>query len=164
MAITLECTGCGGEIEVGDEYAGKQIRCGRCKALLTVPAASGRTEREGVTERPAATPAPPPLSPRRRRDWGDEEDEDLRRGRSVAKTGSFSGVLIAVIAAVVLLGVCGLRRSDRRCHLAVDAGAPRGGTGAAEGRDQGTTDRQGSSDEGGADRQEGRHQAADQGG
>jgi phage FluMu protein Com len=42
MAITLECTGCGGAMEVANEQAGQQIRCGRCATVLQVPDAELR--------------------------------------------------------------------------------------------------------------------------
>lgn len=97
MPITFSCA-CGQQLEMADEYAGRQARCPACQAVVTVPAAAP----------PPLPPAPPPkarladpdvtdddhgagassLNPldrrntpsgRRRRDEDDEEDEDRPR-------------------------------------------------------------------------------------
>src|SRR5262245_55569943 len=61
--IQFSCT-CGTMLRVKDEHAGKQTRCPKCGAEMTVPAT-----------REAPPPAPPPPPPRRPR------DEDVSEGR-----------------------------------------------------------------------------------
>jgi hypothetical protein len=51
MPIIFRCAGCGSLNRVGDDVAGKAVRCGKCQAVLTAPAAG--------TPAPAA-PEPPP--------------------------------------------------------------------------------------------------------
>lgn len=102
MPITFSCA-CGQQLEMADEYAGKQARCPSCQAVVTVPSAAPAPP-------PLPTAAPPkarladsdvtdvtdddhgagaaslnPLdrrntpSSRRRRDEDDEDDEDRPR-------------------------------------------------------------------------------------
>jgi predicted Zn finger-like uncharacterized protein len=77
MAIELTCPTCAGRLRVGDEAAGRQIRCGRCQTVLSAP------------EPPPAPPAPPPFElvddpderPARRRRDDDDDDRSARRAR-----------------------------------------------------------------------------------
>ncbi|QJW95661.1 hypothetical protein [Frigoriglobus tundricola] len=43
MAIEFVCPACGGTLRVGDETAGRVIRCGGCMTALRVPAADADT-------------------------------------------------------------------------------------------------------------------------
>jgi predicted Zn finger-like uncharacterized protein len=84
MPIVFRCPGCGSLNRVGDEMAGKAVRCGKCPTVLTVPAAGAPAPPE-----PEPPPAPvpeaedvrepvaPPKRSRRRED--DEDDEPRRR-------------------------------------------------------------------------------------
>src|SRR5260370_33893510 len=81
MAISIKCSGCGGLLEVGNEYAGKPVRCKRCQTVLTVPAEPASAEIDVVAKEPVAqeatnavtgrptTSAPPS---RRPRNWDDD--------------------------------------------------------------------------------------------
>jgi phage FluMu protein Com len=40
MAIDLRCPGCGKTLRVGDEHAGRQVRCPACQKVATAPAAT----------------------------------------------------------------------------------------------------------------------------
>lgn len=53
MPITFAC-GCGRQLQVGDEYAGKKARCPECNAVLDVPFADAPP--------PLPTPAKPPIA------------------------------------------------------------------------------------------------------
>ena len=48
--ITFSCVGCGANLHIGDEWAGKQGRCPHCQTLtwLPAPVSSGRTSKLGV--------------------------------------------------------------------------------------------------------------------
>ena len=41
--IRLNCSNCGQKIKTDDKYAGKRVHCPKCKALLQIPQAEGRT-------------------------------------------------------------------------------------------------------------------------
>ncbi len=49
MAIETTCTGCGKQLSVGDEFAGRQARCPACGQIYNIPSAG-----------PAFPPPPPP--------------------------------------------------------------------------------------------------------
>jgi hypothetical protein len=51
MAIDFQCA-CGQPLQIGEEFAGRQVRCPACNNVATVPAAGGQGE--------AITAAPPP--------------------------------------------------------------------------------------------------------
>src|SRR5262245_21940551 len=40
MVIPLHCSACGSLIKIGDEFAGRKVRCPRCQAVMQAPAAS----------------------------------------------------------------------------------------------------------------------------
>src|SRR5262245_26877288 len=52
MAIELTCPGCASKLRVDDALAGKQVRCGRCTTVVTVP--------DLFTEPLPPSPPPPP--------------------------------------------------------------------------------------------------------
>jgi hypothetical protein len=87
MAIIVRCN-CGKKLQVADDMAGKHVRCGACKEVLTVP---------------AAAPEPPMVRP--------AESEPPRRPKRAKNAGGGSKVwLFALlgVAAVLLLGCLGV--------------------------------------------------------
>lgn len=118
MAIEFACPSCGGTLQVGDESAGRVIRCGACMTALRVPAADAAAPDPYEVERPAPLPPPParpepsadaPIEPRRRRDPDDPYDARPRRRRPPPPPPAGYGVFfwLVVIGAVMLLGVVG---------------------------------------------------------
>lgn len=66
MPITFSCV-CGQQLEMSDEYAGKQARCPSCQAVVTVPSA-------------APPPLPPAAPPKARLADPDLTDDDHGAG------------------------------------------------------------------------------------
>jgi hypothetical protein len=68
MAIEFECPTCRGTLQVGDESAGRVIRCGACMTALRVPAAdpsqSGSLPPANPYDHPYSPPVSPPPPPR----------------------------------------------------------------------------------------------------
>src|SRR5688572_12657173 len=98
MAIEFVCPACGGTLQVGDESAGRVIRCGGCLSALRVPesdAARAAPPNPYEVDRPAPPPPPAParpapqnpeppaapVEPRRRRDPDEPPDDRPRRRR-----------------------------------------------------------------------------------
>ncbi len=50
MAVPVQCTECGYQFRVPDEYAGKRGRCPKCRAMLSVPPSVGREHALGMEE------------------------------------------------------------------------------------------------------------------
>src|SRR5439155_17653431 len=63
MPITLTCPSCGKQCAVKEEYAGQQVKCPSCPAVITVPHANPHAEAiiapELATTAPVASSAPP---------------------------------------------------------------------------------------------------------
>ncbi len=82
MAIEFACPACGATLQVGDDSAGRAIRCGGCMNTLRVPDAA-RPDPTDPTD--PYNPEPPagaaPVEPRRRRDPDDPFDDRPRRRR-----------------------------------------------------------------------------------
>jgi hypothetical protein len=73
MPITFSCA-CGKTLRVGDEHAGKRVKCPACQTIGSVPAPRPEPEPEPVFE--VVEPAPRPVAaPRPKRPWDDDEDE-----------------------------------------------------------------------------------------
>src|SRR5689334_16759136 len=53
MSIRFSCAQCGKAFAVGEQFAGKRVKCNGCGVLMTVPAATAALAATGVT--------PPPL-------------------------------------------------------------------------------------------------------
>jgi hypothetical protein len=62
MPIALSCA-CGQRSQVGDELAGRKVRCPVCQAVLDVPAARPAAPVPAVPPAARAVPAPPPVPP-----------------------------------------------------------------------------------------------------
>jgi hypothetical protein len=71
MPITFEC-GCGAELRVADEFAGKRAKCPSCEAVVPVPE---RRAEEPEEPRPRKAPTARRVAER------DEEGEDQSRRR-----------------------------------------------------------------------------------
>ena len=115
MAISIKCSGCGGLLEVGNEYAGKPVRCKRCQTVLTVPAEPASAEIDVVAKEPVAqeatnavtgrpTTSEPPS--RRPRNWDDDPRHESPRRRTPETRSSSAAVLIVVLSVVAVLGIC----------------------------------------------------------
>lgn len=127
MAIRVTCPDCGEVYDLSADLAGKRIRCGGCKGVLTVPvSASPRAAGGRSTASPRkSTPPPGPArrsparparddddSPRRsranaerasRRRMEEEDDPPRRRSARAEKAKRSPAVLIGISAGGVLL-------------------------------------------------------------
>ncbi len=135
MAIEFVCPACAGTLRVGDESAGRVIRCGACMTALRVPAADPVADPDppaapdpyhNSRAYPPPPPPPPPrhppaptnaeppdevppaarpVAPPRR----DRDDPRERRPRRAAPPPSGYGVFfwLVVVGAVLLVGVVG---------------------------------------------------------
>jgi phage FluMu protein Com len=86
MPITFNCA-CGKILRVGDEHAGKRVKCPACNAIGSVPA----PEIEPVFEVEEPEPVPlaaPPAAKQYSRPWQDENVEYDGSLYGVAKSGS----------------------------------------------------------------------------
>jgi predicted Zn finger-like uncharacterized protein len=68
MPTTLACPECGSKLRVPDDLAGQPVRCARCSATFTAPAAAPPPPSPARQERPRGPdagppPAPPPAGP-----------------------------------------------------------------------------------------------------
>ncbi len=103
--LAFACPSCGVQLQMSDDLAGRQVRCGSCQQVVTAPASSATA---------ITTEAPPPAEvPRRQRATVpvDDETDDRRRGprrdagSPAAATGA--GIGIGVILAIVAgVGMC----------------------------------------------------------
>jgi hypothetical protein len=132
MAIEFVCPNCAGTLQVGDDAAGRVIRCGGCLTMLRVPGAEAPPPGGSAPSSPAspfdetppprrvqptAAPADEPLPDERRRRRRDREDdyEDYdrpRRPRGEPPPAPGRGVFIWLVAVgalffLGLLGCCG---------------------------------------------------------
>lgn len=132
MAIEFVCPSCGGTLQVGDESAGRIIRCGGCMTALRVPAAdtandpgpaapnpyggqsyppppprrsSAPTEVEPLPDDPPAVARP--VAPRRDRDRDESDGERRSRRRPPPPAGKGVFFWLVIIGAVMLVGVVG---------------------------------------------------------
>ncbi len=129
MAIEFVCPACGGTLRVGDETAGRVIRCGGCMTALRAPAADaetgpsappspyddGRQYTPSEPPPPRVRPAPsarpearPVASPRRRPDPDGDRPRE-RRSRRPPPPPAGKGVFfwLVVVGAVLLVGIVG---------------------------------------------------------
>jgi hypothetical protein len=61
MALEVSCPACQASLRVRETYVGKQIKCPRCAAVLTVPGAPSAAPAARAQIRPAGRAAPPPV-------------------------------------------------------------------------------------------------------
>ena len=116
MPITTACTSCHARLNVGDDVAGKKIKCPRCGNIFRVVGSEDVTEELPLPPRKRAS-ALEERSPRRaerddeddddrprRRSRSEDDDED-ERPRSTKRSGSKAPLLIGIgVGAVVLIG------------------------------------------------------------
>lgn len=122
MAIEFVCPACGGTLQVGDESAGRVIRCGACLTALRVPEADAARVPAPAPTNPEPSAAAVPVEPRRRRDRDDPYDDrprrrrgpddpydDRPRRRRSPPPSAGYGVFfwLVVVGAVMLVGVIG---------------------------------------------------------
>ena len=106
MPIPLACDSCGATLNVGDEFAGRKVKCPKCKGILAVPAeaprsATRKADADQDDDRPAR---------KRRRD----NDDRPRRKRKGANKGLVIGLSVggALLIAGIVLTVVLLRRGS----------------------------------------------------
>jgi len=107
MAIQFRCAECSSLMQVGEEFAGRKVRCPKCQAVATAPApaAPSPTPREALTERRPTEPPPvPPPTARPRRHEDDYRDwpPPRRRDRRPVESSS-AGLIAALIGGGVFL-------------------------------------------------------------
>jgi hypothetical protein len=102
MPIPVTCSKCAAQDHVHEDTAGTTVACKQCAAPIAVPSLGGAT----ATAIEASKPSPQ-APPRRKRDWGDEEEERPRVGTT--KQGEGIGTALLMVAGLVALGclVCG---------------------------------------------------------
>ena len=102
MAITVTCSKCAAQDHVNENTADTTVACKQCAAPILVPGRNGATATASEAAKPSSQ-APP----RRKRDWGDEEE--VRRQAGKTKDGEGIGSTLAAVAGVVALSclVCG---------------------------------------------------------
>jgi hypothetical protein len=100
MSITFRCN-CGKKLQVSDDMAGKQVRCGACQSVQSVPSAVVATVRPARPEEISAARAERPA---------DEPAPGAKRPRRVKKSGGSSALLFILlgVGAVILLGCLGV--------------------------------------------------------
>ncbi len=126
MAIEFVCPTCNGTLQVGDDAAGRVVRCGGCLSTLRVPAADSsthgppaspfETEPPPRRTRPPRNESPDDRPRRRRRDLDEEEspDDSPRRRRDTygeppppGRSAFFWLVIIGSILLMGMIGCCG---------------------------------------------------------
>jgi hypothetical protein len=151
MAIEFVCPTCNGTLQVGDDAAGRVIRCGGCQSMLRVPVpdagsaapappaspfeAEPPPPRRPRADRAEPPPEPEPDRPRRRRRERDDDDEDRPRRRRdpsdepppPGRGAFFWLVVLGGVLFVGLLGCCGglwllLPKENWHTHESKDGG------------------------------------------
>jgi hypothetical protein len=109
--LVFTCSSCGAKLQMGEELAGKQVRCSSCQAVVTAPL----VDEQAAIQAAPSSPAPVPFEksdakgvPPRERD----DRDDIRRGprRDVGSSAGAAvgaGLGIGAIVMIVLgLGAC----------------------------------------------------------
>ncbi len=89
MPIIIECLSCNSKLKVEDEFAGRKVKCPKCKSIIEVaPSQPSSTEDRIQAAPPARTAADlrvktgkAPALPPAEDDWDDHEDDERRRPR-----------------------------------------------------------------------------------
>lgn len=113
--IRVTCPTCGQALEVGAEYDGKEVECGKCLQVFVAKGSGGGTIAGTPSWRgkiPAAQPSTPPAQRRRDNDFEhdrerDEYDEDDYEPRS-SNGGGASGIAVVGLIFGVLALCCPL--------------------------------------------------------
>jgi prepilin-type processing-associated H-X9-DG protein len=111
--LTFTCSSCGAKLQMGEDLAGKQVRCSSCQAVITAAAVE---EQAAIQAAPAATAtAPVPFekrTPARGPAERDDDRDDIRRGPrrdagSTAGAAAAAGIGAGAIILIVLgVGAC----------------------------------------------------------
>jgi hypothetical protein len=96
MSIPVACSKCAAQDHVHEDTAGTTVACKQCAAPIAVPSRSGATATAIEASRPS-----PQAPPRRKRDWGDEEEERPRVGKR--KDGEGIGTTLLTVAGIMAL-------------------------------------------------------------
>lgn len=99
MSVSATCPNCDAKFQLGDELAGKRVKCRKCSHVFTLPAEDNEDEQISATPPKRKGPPPPPSKN------GDRERSrpKIRRKES---TSSGSGMLMIVL--LLVLGGGGL--------------------------------------------------------
>ncbi len=116
MPITARCPSCGGTVKAPDHLAGRTVKCPKCTAAITLPAAAGDPGAIRTAPPPGPTPAPlppadpvsagPPPRPARAPAVDEDFEEDAPRRRDdyvAAPSSAGNGMAIAGM----VLGIIG---------------------------------------------------------
>src|SRR5262249_50023127 len=95
VMISTICPRCGVPLNVPDEFAGREVRCGGCRTVFAAPLPPADVL--PVLEEADPDPAPPP---RRRPPYGRRPPLQRRRGGRTL-------LLVGIVAGVLLLGCVG---------------------------------------------------------
>jgi hypothetical protein len=102
MAILVTCSKCAAQDNVPEDAAGTTVACKQCAAPIAVPSRNAATPTAIEASRPS-----PQAAPRRKRDWGDEEEERPHLGKRRDAAGIGTTLLtVAGVGALCCL-VCG---------------------------------------------------------
>lgn len=96
MSLIATCPQCGKKYKLGDDKAGKKIRCSACQAVITFPSAEG-DEWDAPPGEEYDAPPPPPRTPSR--------GGAGRSGPSSARRAQKSGMPPALKITLIILGV-----------------------------------------------------------
>ncbi|QDU03592.1 hypothetical protein V6x_33140 [Gimesia chilikensis] len=99
MTISFECRQCGKKYKVGDDKAGKKIKCKECEAVMKIPVPAGDDFLEAFDEEEEMDYSPPT---RRRKKSPAKPAKSKRKKQTASKVKP--GPLIAIGAVVLLLG------------------------------------------------------------
>jgi WD40 repeat protein len=160
MAITIACT-CGKQYSVKDEFAGLQVQCPDCNAVLTIPgkpkpraargtedqvrvvvvpvrSASGRDEEDEDRRRPQRSRARDEEDdrPRRRRRRGEDEEDERSGSMGCLPWFLLGGMVLLLIGTIVVIAVVMIPeegdKKDGSSPVADGGGQPKqGGEGGA---------------------------------
>ncbi len=94
--MTITCPSCGTQLQVGDEHAGKMLKCPKCQIQFQAPvAAQLQQSADPLDELAAAISTPRTITARR------------PMTRRVARRKSKAPAIIGVIAIIVVIGIIG---------------------------------------------------------
>jgi tetratricopeptide (TPR) repeat protein len=91
--LSLECRGCGAQLELEDRWAGRKGRCPQCGAVLQIPRSSPPplpSERAN----PVVSPSPPQTKP--------EEAKPVARPRGVWIAAAAAAAVVAILVVVIV--------------------------------------------------------------
>lgn len=115
MSLIVSCAECGKKYKVGDDKAGKKIKCANCAAIIVIPAPESSDDGEfDLGDLPPAEDSnglPPPALPRRSVSRKAESDPAPKRKRSSGGGGTswvkILLILVGIMGGLSILTCCG---------------------------------------------------------